>query len=80
LLRFCLKLQLDSWKSLADELKTKDPFPEPILMDIVLLEIFRRGLDEIANEHNELHDWVDFSGREARGKRHHDGSRKFLAN
>ena len=75
-LRFCLKFRLDSWKALADELKNDNPFLAPILLDILLNEVTRAGLDEIADEDNVLHDWVDFSGREARDKRRHGTSRK----
>ena len=73
-LRFCLKCQLDTWKSLAEELKKDDPDPEPMLLDHLLNVVFRAHLDDIADGHNLLHDWLDFSGREARDKRRHQGT------
>jgi membrane associated rhomboid family serine protease len=63
LFRFCLKLRLDSWKSLADELNNDDPAPGLQLLDLLLVEVVRARLEDVADEDNVLHRWVDFSRR-----------------
>ncbi len=67
-LRLCLKWQLDSWKSLSDELANGDSSGALALMDVVVVEVLRMHLDEIAEKHNALHNWLDFSRRKAHYK------------
>jgi hypothetical protein len=68
LYRFYLKLRADNWRALADGLRG-DPFhtAEP-LVDMLFLEIFRKGLDDLVNEDNPLRDWLEFSRRKIHEK------------
>jgi hypothetical protein len=55
------KLRLDNWRAFADEQGNMDPVAEDILMDHLVLELLRRGLDEMANEDNPLRRWLESS-------------------
>jgi membrane associated rhomboid family serine protease len=59
--RFYLKLRVDSWRTLADELKSEDSCGGEALLDLVWIEILRDELNEMANEGNPLRQWLEFS-------------------
>jgi membrane associated rhomboid family serine protease len=66
--RICLKLRLDCWRSMAEELEAKDASLTPLLGELLLIEMMRGGLEETANEANPLHGLIDFSKRKDKGK------------
>ncbi len=63
----------------GNHVKERTDFNDKALADFnqairLLNVVFRAHLDNIADGHNLLHDWLDFSGREARDKRRHQGT------
>jgi membrane associated rhomboid family serine protease len=58
--RLCLKLQVDNWRTLADGFRDGRSTPIEALMDMVWVEVLRKGLDEEINEQSPPCRWLPF--------------------
>ena len=58
--RLCLKLQVDNWRTLADGLRDGRSARLEALMDVLWVEVLRKGLDEEINKDSPLSRWLPF--------------------
>jgi membrane associated rhomboid family serine protease len=68
LFRVCSRARLEVWETWALHLKN-DTISMNAMTDLLLVELLRIHLDELVNEDNPLHDWVEFSRTRIREKK-----------
>jgi hypothetical protein len=69
LYRVYLKLQVDNWRTLAEGLEAGKPPPLEPMLNVLLLAVLRKHLDDSVNENNPLRGWLEFSPARIRDKK-----------